>query len=46
MKVRLLTNGQYITTIPKNIAEAMGLRKGDTIKFLFSAGDVIIRKEL
>lgn len=45
MKVRLLPNGQYITTIPKKIAEAMGLRKGDNINFLFSAGDVVIRKQ-
>lgn len=44
MKIRLLKNGQYITTIPKKIAEAMRLKQGDIIEFIFDKGDVIIRK--
>ena len=40
-----LKNGQFLLTIPKNIIEAMQLRKGDSIKFVFDRGDVIIRKD-
>jgi len=37
-------NGQFLTTIPKGIAEAMRLKKGDKIEFIFDRGDVIVRK--
>jgi len=37
-------NGQFLITFPKAIAEAMNLKKGDQIEFLFDKGDIIIRK--
>jgi AbrB family looped-hinge helix DNA binding protein len=43
-KVRKLVNDQYIITIPKRIAEAMRLRPGDRIEWIFDRGDVIVRK--
>ena len=35
---------QFFCTFPKGIAEAMRLKKGDRIEFIFDKGDVIIRK--
>ena len=32
------------TTIPKAIAKAMRLKKGDSLEWLFEKGDVIVRK--
>ena len=43
-KIRQLPNSQFITTIPKKIAEAMRLKKGDKIDWLFIMGDVVVRK--
>lgn len=40
-----LKNKQYILTIPKNIVEAMRLKKGDAIAFIFDRGEVIMRKK-
>jgi len=37
-------NGQYLITLPKTIAQAMRLKKGDRIEFLFDKGDVLVRK--
>jgi len=39
-----LKNGQYVTTIPRTIAEMLRLDKGDKLEYLFDKGDVIIRK--
>ena len=30
-KVQTTPTGQYVTTIPKNLAEAMGIKKGDQL---------------
>ena len=43
-KIGMTKNGQYLTTIPRGIAEAMRLKKGDKIEFMFDKGDVIVRK--
>lgn len=45
-KLMQLKNKQYILTIPKNIVNAMQLRKGDEIIFIFEKGDVIIKKKV
>jgi len=37
-------NKQMFSTIPRAIAEAMRLKKGDTLEYIFDRGDVIIRK--
>jgi AbrB family looped-hinge helix DNA binding protein len=44
IKLMQLKNKQFIMTIPKAIADAMRLKKADTIEFIFDKGDVIIRK--
>lgn len=44
VKARMLKNGQFIMTIPKNIAEAMRITSGDEIGFFFERGEVYIRK--
>jgi len=38
-------NGQFLTTFPKAIGEAIGLKKGDHIEWLFHQGDIIVRKQ-
>jgi len=43
-KLMQLKNGQFITTFPKAIAEAMGLKKGSKLEYLIHQGDIIIRK--
>ncbi|MFC1488847.1 AbrB/MazE/SpoVT family DNA-binding domain-containing protein [Thermodesulfobacteriota bacterium] len=42
--VGMTGNGQYLITLPKTIAQAMRLVKGDRLEFLFDKGDVLIRK--
>jgi bifunctional DNA-binding transcriptional regulator/antitoxin component of YhaV-PrlF toxin-antitoxin module len=37
-------NKQLMTTIPRAIGEAMRLKKGDSIEWIFDRGDLIIRK--
>ena len=37
-------NKQMSITLPRAIAEAMHLKKGDTLEFIFDKGDVIVRK--
>lgn len=44
--VMQLKNKQFIITIPKAIAGAMGLVKGSKIEWLFDKGDIIFRKQL
>jgi len=40
-----LKNKQFILTIPKAIAQAMKLKKGDKVEWIFDKGDVIVRKQ-
>ena len=42
--IGLTKNGQFLTTIPKGIAQAIRLSKGDKIEFIFDKGDIILRK--
>lgn len=43
-KIQQMKNDQYLVTIPRAIAEAMRLKKGDTLEWIFVQGDVVIRK--
>lgn len=36
--------GQYKVTIPKALAQAVGLKKGDKIKWLIYQGDLVMQK--
>ena len=38
-------NGQFVMTLPKAIARAMEIKKGDKIEFLFKAGHVVLKKQ-
>lgn len=35
---------QFECTIPRAMAEAMELKKGDSLEWLFVRGDVVVRK--
>jgi bifunctional DNA-binding transcriptional regulator/antitoxin component of YhaV-PrlF toxin-antitoxin module len=37
-------NKQMQLTIPRAIAEAMRLKKGDEVEWIFDRGDVLVRK--
>lgn len=37
-------NEQLKITLPKNLAQAIGLKKGDNIKFIAERGEIVIRK--
>jgi bifunctional DNA-binding transcriptional regulator/antitoxin component of YhaV-PrlF toxin-antitoxin module len=46
MKVQKTKNGQYIVTIPKALAEALGYLRGTAIEFKINTeGDLIIKKK-
>jgi len=36
--------GQYKVTIPKHIAQVLGLEHKDPVEFLLEHGDIVIRK--
>jgi len=36
--------GQLKITIPKVLAQSVGLRKGDNIEFIVERGEIVIRK--
>jgi len=37
-------NGQLKLTLPKVLAQGVGLRKGDNIEFIVERGELVIRK--
>ena len=37
-------NGQFSSTHPKTIIEALGWRKGDKLEYILHNGDLIIRR--
>jgi len=43
-KVQQMKNDQFLITIPRAIAEAMRIKKGDSIEWMFVQGDVVVRK--
>ena len=44
VKVQQLPNDQFIVTIPKALAEAMGIRKGETVQWSFVKGDLVLKR--
>lgn len=43
-KVQQMKNDQFLVTIPRAIAEAMRIKKSDEIEWIFSQGDIVVRK--
>ena len=43
-KVMQLKNKQFIVTFPKQLADAIRLKKGDEIEWMLNQGDIVIRK--
>ena len=37
-------NGQYLVTLPRALAEAMGIVKGDKLSFHIIEGEIVIKK--
>jgi len=37
-------DGQYRVTVPKVLAQAMGIGKGDRVKWVLDRGDLVLRK--
>jgi hypothetical protein len=44
VKVQQLPNDQYVVTIPKALAEAMGLRKGETVQWSIEQGGLLLKR--
>ena len=44
VKVQQLPTGQFVITIPKALAEAMDIRKGETMQWSLLKGDLLLRK--
>jgi len=44
VKVQQLPNDQYVVTIPKALAEAMGIRKGETMQWSVEMGGLLLKK--
>jgi antitoxin component of MazEF toxin-antitoxin module len=44
VKVQKLPNDQYVVTIPKALAEAMGLRKGETVQWSIEQGGLLLKR--
>ena len=42
--VQQLPNGQYVLTIPKALAEAMGLRKGEEVQWSLGRDGLTLRR--
>lgn len=42
--VQQMKNKQFLITVPRAIAEAMRLKKGDNVEWLIVQGDVVVRK--
>ena len=43
-RVQQMKNKQFLVTVPRAIGEAMNLRKGDEVEWLFVHGDIVVRK--
>ena len=44
VKVQQLPTGQFVVTIPKAIADAMGIHKGETVQWSFVKGDLVLKQ--
>jgi len=43
-KIQQPKESQYIVTIPKSLAEALGYRKGNEVEFVVDRGELVVRK--
>ena len=44
VKVQKLPNDQFIVTIPRALAQALGIEKGDLAEWKLSNGDLVLRR--
>ena len=44
VKVQQLPNDQYVVTIPKALAEAMNLHKGETVQWSIEQGGLLLKR--
>ena len=44
VKVQQLPNDQFVVTIPKALAEALGIRKGETMQWSVEDGALVLRR--
>jgi AbrB family looped-hinge helix DNA binding protein len=44
--VQVTPVGQYVVTIPRALAQAMGLKKGDKVEFILEDGKATILKKV
>lgn len=42
--IQQMKNKQFLTTIPRCIAEAYKLKKGDKLDWMVVQGDIVVRK--
>jgi len=45
VKVQETPTGQFVITIPRSIADAYGIKKGDTIEFRYNEGKIQLHKK-
>ncbi len=45
VKIQATPSGQLIATIPRSLAQAYGLKKGDTIMYTLHEGKILITKK-
>ena len=43
-KVMQIPNKQFVVTFPKQLADMIGLKKGDNIEWVLEKGEIIIRR--
>ena len=46
VKVQETPTGQFIMTVPRSIADAWGITKGDVIEFVFDNGKIVLVNDL
>ena len=44
VKVQQLPNDQFVVTIPMALAEALGIRGGETVQWSFVKGDLVLKR--
>ena len=45
VKVQRMPNGQFMVTIPKALAEAMGIRGGEMVEWSVADGDLLLKRQ-
>jgi antitoxin component of MazEF toxin-antitoxin module len=44
VRVQNLPNGQYVVTIPKALAETIGLRRGEEVQWSLRGDELVLRR--